>query len=95
MSFQKGHPKKGGREKGTPNELTKELREMVSTFLTDNWSLIESDFQKLQPKDRLMFYERLLSYSLPKLNSFDLSTGGEKVTTATTIILPTGREIKA
>ena len=69
--------KTGGRQKGTPNEITKELRERVTTFLSDNWSLIESDFEKLTPKDRLIFYERLLSYGLPKLGSFDLTTDGQ------------------
>ncbi len=58
--------KTGGRTKGTPNEVTKELRERVSNFLSDNWSLIESDFKKLAPKDRIVFYERILSYGLPK-----------------------------
>lgn len=61
--------KTGGRVKGTPNEVTKELRERVSTFLSDNWSLIESDFKQLEPKDRLIFYERVMSYGLPKLQS--------------------------
>lgn len=66
--------KTGGRQKGTPNEVTKDLRERVSNFLTDNWSLIESDFKKLEPKERLVFYEKLLSYGLPKLQSVGLST---------------------
>jgi len=65
--------KTGGRIKGTPNEVTKELRERVSSFLSDNWSLIESDFKQLEPKDRLIFYERLMSYGLPKLNSVDIT----------------------
>ena len=61
--------KTGGRTKGTPNEVTKELRERVSNFLSDNWSLIESDFHQLEPKDRLIFYERLMSFGLPKFQS--------------------------
>lgn len=66
--------KTGGRQKGTPNEVTKELRERVSNFLSDNWSLIESDFKELEPKDRLIFYERLMSYGLPKLQSIGFPT---------------------
>lgn len=66
--------KTGGRAKGTPNEVTRELREMVSTFLTDNWDMIQKDFEQLEPKDRLMFYERLLSYGLPKLQRTEVKT---------------------
>ena len=66
--------KTGGRTKGTPNEITKELRERVSTFLSNNWSLMESDFQQLEPKDRLMFYEKIMSYGLPKLQSVGVVT---------------------
>ncbi len=61
--------KTGGRTKGTPNEVTKELRERISTFLSDNWSLMESDFQKLEPKDRYKFYKEIMSYGLPKFQS--------------------------
>ncbi len=66
--------KTGGREKGTPNKLTNELRERVTNFLNSNWSLVESDFQKLEPKERLVFYEKLMSYGLPKLQSVGLET---------------------
>lgn len=58
--------KTGGRKKGTPNAITKELRERINAFLSDNWHSIQSDFNALQPRERLMFYERLLSYALPK-----------------------------
>ena len=70
--------KTGGRKKGTPNEVTKDLRERVSNFLTDNWSLIESDFKKLEPKERLIFYERLMSYGLPKLQSVGIAVESKK-----------------
>ncbi len=71
--------KTGGRSKGTPNEVTKDMRERISNFLSDNWSLIESDFKKLEPKERLMFYEKLMSYGLPKLQSIGIaSVVGEK-----------------
>jgi len=71
--------KTGGRKKGTPNEVTQELRERVLFFLSDNWSLIQSDFKKLEPKDRFIFYERLMSYGLPKLQSVGIANiGNEK-----------------
>ena len=61
--------KTGGREKGTPNKTTGEMRELISAFLTNNWKGVQNDFDKLEPKDRLQFFERLLQYSLPKMQS--------------------------
>jgi hypothetical protein len=58
--------KTGGRKAGTPNSTTKELRERINSFLSDNWQSIQLDFNAIQPRERLIFYERLLSYALPK-----------------------------
>ncbi|MDZ4844305.1 MAG: hypothetical protein SH857_02020 [Chitinophagales bacterium] len=65
--------KTGGREKGTPNKVTSELRERINNFLSDKWTAIEKDFESLEPKERLMFYEKLLSYGLPKLQNIALA----------------------
>lgn len=64
---QTNNPK--GRPKGTANKVTSNLREAVNAFLDKNWSTIERDLKKLEPKDRLAFIEKMLSYSLPKLQS--------------------------
>lgn len=88
--------KTGGRQKGTPNEVTKELRAKVSAFLSDNWSLIESDFKQLQPKERLMFYEKLMSYGLPKLqtiNAPDLDNSGQPIGLRSLVIVPASTAI--
>ncbi len=56
-----------GRPKGAQNRLNSELREQISNFLNDNWATIESDFQKLDPEKRFVFFEKLLQYTMPKL----------------------------
>jgi len=71
--------KTGGRVKGTPNRITAELRQRVSNFLSDNWEQFQKDFNSLQPKDRIVFYERLLQYGLPKLQSTELTSDIEKL----------------
>lgn len=71
--------KTGGRTKGTPNELTREMRERVSIFLSDNWGIIQKDFEQLEPKDRLMFYERLMSYALPKPQTVEVVSEPVKI----------------
>ena len=59
----------GGRKKGTPNKLTAELRQKINDFLNDNWNCLQKDFERLEPKDKLNFYEKLLQNGLPRLQS--------------------------
>jgi hypothetical protein len=59
----------GGRQKGTPNKVTTNLREKISAFLDRKWDVIESDFETLAPKDRIALFEKLLQYSIPKLQA--------------------------
>ena len=70
----------GGRGAGTPNKLTKDLRELITQFLSDNWSKMENDFEALEPKDRILFYEKLLKYAVPQLQNTTLETQFENLT---------------
>lgn len=74
MARQKGSKKYGGREQGTPNLLTKELRERISDFLNDNWKQVETDFKVLEPEKRVLLFEKLLQYSVPRLQATELTT---------------------
>jgi hypothetical protein len=58
-----------GRPEGSINKTTKELREMITAFVSDNWETVQDDFQALEPKDRLQFFDRMLQYALPKLST--------------------------
>jgi hypothetical protein len=69
----------GGREKGTPNKITSDLRQRINDFLTDNWSSLQTDFDSLDSKEKLFFYEKLLQYGLPKLQSTELTSNLEKL----------------
>ena len=62
----RGLPKSGGRLPGVENKISVTLRNQINDFLNENWQQVQADFQTLEPKDRLQFYERLLSYGLPK-----------------------------
>jgi predicted component of type VI protein secretion system len=69
-----------GRPKGTPNKATGSIRQKINAFLSDNWEQMEKDFLALDPKDRLMFYEKLMQYGVPKLQSTTLSTNYDLMT---------------
>ncbi len=69
MARPKGSKKYGGRKKGTPNKTTAETRQWLKTFLDANQKQIEDDFKALEPHQRLQMFERLLQYTLPKMQN--------------------------
>jgi len=70
--------KYGGREAGTPNRLTKELRAALKNILHQEIELLPDHFNKLEPKDRLELLTKLLPYALPKVQpeSYQIGEGG-------------------
>ena len=54
--------KYGGRHKGTPNWLTKELRTLLKNILYQDLEEIQ---ERLKPKERLELLIKLMSYMLP------------------------------
>ena len=56
-----------GRPVGVPNKVNGLMREKVVTILENNWEKIQADIDSLEPKDRLIFLEKLMSYTLPKM----------------------------
>lgn len=71
--------KTGGRKPGTPNKVTGNMRTQVGNFLSKNWYKVQKDFNKLEPKDRLLFIEKLLKYTTPALSSFEAKIDYEKL----------------
>jgi len=62
-----------GRPKGVPNKTTIDLRQWINNFIDDNRELIKKDWKELEPKDRIVLFEKLLKYSLPTLQSTTLN----------------------
>ena len=62
-----------GRPFGAKSKVTTELRKRINDFLTDNWDKLQQDFEQLEPKERVNFYEKLLQYGLPKMQHTQLT----------------------
>jgi len=64
-----GNP--NGRPKGSPNKVTSSVKSWISQLLDDNREQIKQDFKKLDPKDRIAMFERLMQYVTPKMGSVE------------------------
>ena len=65
----KGTPKTGGRVAGTQNKVTTEMKTWLSGLIDKNRPQIEKDLGQLEPRDRLMILERLMQYTVPKMQA--------------------------
>ena len=74
MAAIKGHKKAGGREKGTLNRQTAELRQFISGIIYENMPKIRADIEALEPERRIAIFEKLLSYVLPKPQAAEFPT---------------------
>ena len=61
--------KYGGREKGTPNKLTKEIRKILNDIVHKELEKVEENLNTLEPKHRLEVLIKLMPYALPKVES--------------------------
>lgn len=54
-----------GKPKGAVNKTTRQLREAMVAFVNANITKLQKDFDTLEPKDRLAFFEKALRLVLP------------------------------
>ena len=63
----------GGREKGTPNKLTTELRADLKDVLLEEIEQISHRVDELEAKDRLVLLVKLMPYVFPRVQSVSQS----------------------
>jgi len=63
--------KTGGRKAGTPNRITKELRETLKGVIDAELSQIAGTLEKLPARDRLDVVIKLMPYCMPKVDSIN------------------------
>ena len=66
--------KYGGRVKGTPNRMTKELRSVLKDILYQELEEVQERFKLLEPKERIELVIKLMPYVLPKVTNISHTT---------------------
>ena len=67
--------KTGGRQKGTPNKLTSELRTVLKSIIAYELNAIPETLESLEPKERLQVVIKLLPYILPQVKTINSKEG--------------------
>ena len=70
--------KTGGRQKGTPNKLTKELRALLKDLIHAELEQMPYHLDKLDAKERLELLIKLMPYAVPKVETVK-ATAGEPI----------------
>lgn len=66
--------KYGGRQKGTPNRMTKELRSVLKEILYQELEVIQEHLELLEPKERLELLIKLMPFVMPKTTNISHTT---------------------
>ena len=66
--------KYGGRQKGTPNRMTKELRSILKDVMHQEIEIIQDHLVQLSPKERVELLIKLMPYVLPKVENISHTT---------------------
>ncbi len=75
MAFETGHKKLGGRQKGTPNRLTKELRKDLKEIVFHELQNLPDYLRGLSPEKRMEVLLKLLPYVFPKVKPISSNSG--------------------
>lgn len=67
-----GNP--NGKPKGAENKVTKEIRGKIALILNNNIDKVQTDLDKLEPKDRLSILLQLIKYVTPQLKAMEVDT---------------------
>ena len=67
--------KTGGRELGTPNKTTSELRRVLKHMVDNELQNLQDNINGLEPKERIELLIKLLPYVMPKVQTVSAREG--------------------
>lgn len=59
--------RRGGRQQGTPNKTTRDVREAIALFAQANVHKMDEWLEAVEPAKRMDLYLRAIEYHIPKL----------------------------
>jgi hypothetical protein len=73
MPLKPGHTNNpNGRPKGRSNKATTEMRGFLNRFIKRNRKKLQEDWDQLTAYQRVQMLEKLLAFTTPKMNSFEV-----------------------
>lgn len=69
--FEKGRQKTGGRQKGTKNKTTQEIRDAIQKVLSSKVSELEADLETMSEFKQWQILQAVAKYVMPTLNKND------------------------
>ena len=79
MARPKGIPKSGGRQKGTSNKATIDIRDAFKAMIQNNLEQIEKDLLELRPEQRIKAITELSKFCVPTLKAVEVNDITPKV----------------
>lgn len=76
-----GHPKSGGRVKGTQNKRTEKIKAALTQLVLNNLPKLQEEISKLEGKDYAYVMDKMMGHVIPK--PIDVDVKGDIKTDAT------------
>ena len=72
MPFKPGHNLSKGRPKGASNKSTETIKRSISMLLENNINTVQSDLDKMQPRDRVNALLQFMKFVIPTQKAIEL-----------------------
>ena len=84
--------KTGGRQAGTPNRTTTEIREHYQNLIAENLEQLNKDLKELEPLQRLKMIIELSKFVVPTLKAIESNNQNDNNTEPLKVVLLTPEE---
>jgi hypothetical protein len=75
-----------GRKKGAVNKNTAEIKTLIQSFISHNTEDLQATYEALEPRDKAMFFEKMLKYIIPTQTKADVQISDNNLENITFII---------